>query len=110
MFKISKEKSDIKDLSDEDEEDSPKKLTKKVNTNNKPEVKKQITTKTDSDEDDVIPSIFTDKKFFISKNAKNIDKLKRYIIAYNGEVLDKDFAEDATHVVLASSDEKVALF
>ena len=104
MFKISKEKSDIKDVSDDDQ-DSPKKSIKLSNNSSKLGTKKQKSAKSESDEEDSIPSIFTDKKFFISKNAKNISQLKRYIIAYDGEVLES--AEDATHVVLVSFDEKV---
>jgi hypothetical protein len=104
LFKISKEKSDIKDVSDDDQ-DSPKKSIKLSNNSSKLGTKKQKTAKSESDEEDSIPSIFTDKKFFISKTAKNISQLKRYIIAYDGEV--SESAEDATHVVLASYDEKV---
>ena len=92
-------KSDSGDLS------SPQKV-KRPAKNNEKESKKQKVSDNDNDED-LIPSIFSEKKFFISKKVKDIAQLKRYIKAYDGEVLDEILVGDATHVVVASNDEKV---
>lgn len=89
MYKLSKEKTDVAVGSDEEkaeesEESSPKKLKKPDNTaasKNKKVETKQPEKKQKLDNDELIPSIFENKKFYLTKNAKDVEKLKRYIKA-----------------------------
>jgi hypothetical protein len=89
-----------------EDQSSPEKAKRPVKVN-KEESKKQKVSNKDSDQEDIIPSIFSEKKFFISKKVKDINQLKRYIRAYDGEVLDEALVGDASHVVVSSNDEKV---
>lgn len=92
--------------SDNGESSSPEKAKKPAKSNESP-AKKQKTADKKSEDDLIIPSIFSEKKFVISKKVNDIDKLNRYIRAYDGEVLDEMLAEDATHAVVSSKEEKV---
>lgn len=53
----------------------------------------------------MLKDIFTGKTFYVPSHLADRRKLERYIIAYNGDVLDtSDFSSRATHVILDSWD------
>ena len=87
MFKVSKEKTDVFD--EDDSQSKETKATTSKNTEVKKPVKRSSTLVLDEIEesskkpkvDTVLPSIFQDRIFFVSKEVPKFDKLKRYILA-----------------------------
>ena len=76
----------IKEAFDDDEEDErkspvkskkPAKISKESEDKKQPTKKQKLSSEVNSEE--ILPSIFKNKKFFITKKVKDIEKLKRYI-------------------------------
>ncbi|ELU08334.1 hypothetical protein CAPTEDRAFT_213234 [Capitella teleta] len=51
-----------------------------------------------------LPNVFSGMKFHLPAETENYSKLKRFIIAYDGELVD-EFSKDATHYVVSKVDD-----
>ncbi|CAF0763628.1 unnamed protein product [Brachionus calyciflorus] len=114
LYEISKQKSDVDDeksfeskkksrldKSDkEEEEESPKKKKplKKLPVKDKKE---------EVESENEIPSLFENKKFFINSDVDKFSELKRYIRAYDGEIVDEKLIDEATHGIVNKSEDKL---
>ena len=78
--KASAEKKILKRSLDSDSEVSPKK--KKLDEKKPAHAATSSASVATSDKNSQMPSIFQNKKFFISKNVEKFSEIKRYIIAY----------------------------
>ena len=93
MFESRKRKSD-------DEHESSKK--QKISEGSR---KRKSSGNDDSDDDtkakksDILPDIFEGWKVFLAEGVEDSSKLKRYVIAFGGEILQDHELESATHVI-----------
>jgi len=55
---------------------------------------------------EILPDVFKGTTIFISKSIKDFELLCRYVVAYDGDVVDQISIERATHVVLNFLDDK----
>ncbi len=53
-----------------------------------------------------LPNVFDDVKVLLMKGVQTPDRLKRYVIAFGGEVLESYQASDATHIIYPKSGAK----
>lgn len=119
LFKISKEKSDIVSGDEEESDSKTAKASKKSTLKRKsgassddeedasPKKKKAEVKIPKKQENGSFPSIFEDKTFYLSKNVEKASEIKRYIVTYDGELVDDKQIGDATHIILSSADEKL---
>ncbi|RNA36306.1 DNA ligase 3, partial [Brachionus plicatilis] len=109
LFDASKQKSDLalektlgsvkRSVFGEKEDDRSKKAKKEKKT------KKEIKSESDSESDSDMPSLFKDNIFFINSGVDKSTDLKRYIRAYDGKIVDENFLDEATHVIVNRLDE-----
>ncbi len=83
LFKVSKEKTDVHE---DGSDSSPKKAAKRTSASVVVESESEkdespVKMKKKEDSSTTLPSLFEDKKFFISANIPDQQKLKRYIKA-----------------------------
>jgi DNA ligase-3 len=115
LFKLSKEKSDVIDEDDDDKDiakkSSPKKNLKRSSDSdtdvNLKKKKLDITTNSidSTKQRTAFLDMFKDKTFFISNKVEKMQEIKRYIIAYDGAIVDEKAIKDATHIVISCKTE-----
>eukprot|EP00794_Sanderia_malayensis_P006365 gene6365-7097_t len=113
---LSFEKTSKKRKSDESNEDEAtlakksKPLCKygnKCYQSNKEHLNKYDHLASKADEIVDLKNLFTGKKFFIDQSVENVQSLKRYIIAYDGDVIDDFQLGEATHFITDKKETKL---
>lgn len=51
-----------------------------------------------------LPNVFHDLRIVLPKSSENFKKLKRYVLAFDGDVLHEFDSSSATHIIMSSSD------
>lgn len=89
---------------------SDKTLKRKQTGENKTEQEAPVTkvqklneaNNTTSNKCDSLPDVFTNVKVYIPRNIENYEKLTRFVIAFNGEIVPEFQKSLATHIVIVS--------